>query len=121
MYHRLIAEFLSAQRTPTQTIDAEAPITMTDLIARYWRFAKSYYVKDNKPTSEVSLINMALGFARRLYERTPACEFSPMKLKAVRDVMIAHEITRNVKATDKMTKVVTWKKKVVRQGLTQKW
>ena len=29
-------------------------VTVTELIARYWRFAKSYYVKEGKPTSEIA-------------------------------------------------------------------
>lgn len=78
-------------------IPADAPLTVTELIARYWAFAKSYYVKGGKPTSEVASVKLALRFVRRLYGRSPAADFGPKRLKAVREAMVAHEITRRVK------------------------
>lgn len=119
-YHRLVAEHLADRREPPPPIPADAPLTVTELIARYWRFAKTYYVKDDKPTSEVHVIKLALRFVRRLYGATPAREFSPKKLKAVREAMIAHEITRKVKVTDGATGTVTWERRVVRKGLARK-
>lgn len=119
-YHALVAEYRARLRQPPPPVPAEAPLTVTELIAQYWRFAKGYYVKEEKPTSEVHVIKLALGFVRRLYGRTPACEFSPKKLKAVREAMIAHEITRKVKVTDEKTGRVSWGRKVVRQGLARK-
>ena len=41
-------------------------LTVTERVSRYWRFAKSCYVKDVKPPSETPSIKLALGFARRL-------------------------------------------------------
>jgi len=41
-YHRLVAEFLAARREPPPPVAADAPLTVTELIARYWRFAKGY-------------------------------------------------------------------------------
>jgi integrase len=119
-YHRLIAEHLAARREPPPPVPADAPLTVTELIARYWRFAKTYYVKDDKPTSEMHSVALALRFVRRLYGRTPAGDFSPKKLKAVREAMIAHEITRKVKVTDEATGTVTWERRVVRKGLARK-
>jgi integrase len=119
-YHRLVAEHLAARREPPPPLPADSPLTVTELIARYWRFAKSYYVKDDKPTSEVHAIKLALGFVRRLYGLTPACEFSPRKLKAVREAMIAHEITRRVKVADAATVAMTWERRVVRKGMARK-
>ena len=118
-YHRLVAEHLTERREPLPPVPADTPLTVTELIARYWRFAKSYYVKDDKPTSEVHAIKLALRFVRRLYGNIPACEFSPKKLKAVREAMIAHEITRKVKVPDEQTGMVTVARKVVRKGLAR--
>lgn len=119
-YHRLVAEHRARLRQPPPPVQADAPLTITELIARYWRFAKGYYVKDGKPTSEVASIKLALGFVRRLYGRTAACDFSPKKLKAVRESMIAHDITRKVKIVDEKTGEVTWNRKFIRKGLARK-
>ena len=53
-YHRLIAEHLAARREPLPPVPADAPLTVTELVARYWRFVNSYYVKEGRPTKEVS-------------------------------------------------------------------
>ena len=47
-----------------------------------------YYVKDGRPTSEQDNIRQALRFLRRLYGHTPARDFGPLALKAVRQSMI---------------------------------
>jgi hypothetical protein len=52
-YHRLVAEYRARLRQPPPPVPSDAPLTVTELIAHYWRFAKSYYVKDDKPTSEI--------------------------------------------------------------------
>lgn len=119
-FHRLVAEYLAERREPPPPVAADTPLTVTELIARYWRFAKSYYVKDDKPTSEVHAIKLALRFVRTLYGTAAACEFSPKKLKAVREAMISHEITRKVNVTDEETGTTTVARKVVRKGLARK-
>lgn len=108
LYHRLVAEHLADRREAPPPLPADTPLTVTELIARYWRFAKNYYVKDDKSTSEVHAIKLALGFVRRLYGRAPACEFTPKRLKAVREAMITHEIARKVKVEDEVAGTVTW-------------
>jgi len=117
-YHRLVAEFLARQPDPPPA-PADAPLTVTELIARYWRFAKGYYVKGGRPTSEVHVVKLALQFVRRLYGSAPAAEFTPKKLTAVREAMVAHPITRRVKGADAGGEV-QWVVKVVRVGLARK-
>ncbi|WP_020476580.1 hypothetical protein [Zavarzinella formosa] len=70
-YHRLVAEFLSAKRNPVPDIDPASPLTVTELIAAYWRHAKGYYVKNGEPTGEAASIKLALRFVKRAYGRTP--------------------------------------------------
>jgi hypothetical protein len=83
-YHRLVAEHIASLARPAPApVDPETPLLVTELIARYWRFAKPYYVKNDRPTSEHGAIKQALGFVRRLYGSTPAREFGPKKLAAV--------------------------------------
>ena len=119
-FHRLVAEHLADRREPPPTVAADAPLTVTELIARYWRFAKGYYVKGGAPTSETDAIKIVLRIVRELYGSTAACEFSPKSLKAVREAMIVHEVTRNVKVVDTATGATTLVCKVVRTGLGRK-
>jgi integrase len=120
LYYRLVAEHLAVRRQPPPPAPTEAPLTVTELIGRYWRFAKTYYVKGGKPTSETYAIKLALRFVRRLYGNTAAAEFSPKRLKAIREAMVAHEITREVKVVDAATGEVTRVRKVVRTGMARK-
>ncbi|MFO0822846.1 MAG: tyrosine-type recombinase/integrase [Gemmataceae bacterium] len=119
-YHQLIAEHLAAHRLPPPPVPADAPITISEVTARYWTYAKSYYVKNGKPTSETHAIKLALRFVRRLYGKTAAREFTPKRLKAVREAMIVHDITRETKVTDEATGEITKVKKFVRKGLARK-
>ena len=50
-------------------------MTVTELIAKYWLYSKAYYVKNGKPTSEISAIKLALKFVRKHYGSIPAREF----------------------------------------------
>lgn len=120
-YHRLIAEHLADCSDPPLVVPPETPLSITELIARYWRFVKSYYVKNGRPTSEQATIKHALRFLRRLYGTIPATEFSPKKLKAVREAMIAHDITRKCKQLDPETGKVIWITKLVRHGLARRF
>ncbi len=97
-YHRLVAEWLAGQKLPPlPPVEAAEPITVSQLVLRYWRFAQSYYVKDGQPTSEQAVIRQVLRFVRKLYGSTTARDFSPKSLKAVRQAMTEHKITIKVK------------------------
>ncbi len=50
--------------------------------------AKSYYVRNGEPTGEIDGIKDSLRPLRKLYGRTLAAEFGPLRLKAVRQHMI---------------------------------
>jgi integrase len=118
-YHRLVAEHLATAGHPAAPTLAN-PITIVELVARYWAHAKTYYTKNGKPTGEIPPLKQALKFLRRLYGPTPAIEFSPLKLKAVREAMIAHPITRKVRVVDTETKTIRIERKVVRVGLSRR-
>ncbi len=50
-YDRLIGEWLANGRSiPVSTSNV---LTITQLAAQYWRFAKGFYVKNGKPTDEL--------------------------------------------------------------------
>jgi integrase len=86
-YDRLIGEWLANNRSlPTgEAVD----ITVAELLLRYWKFAKGYYRKNGEQTSEVAVIKSSLRPVRELYGATPAREFGPLSLEAVRKKLIS--------------------------------
>ncbi|MGC1273797.1 MAG: site-specific integrase [Planctomycetaceae bacterium] len=85
-YRRIVAEFLVSGGATTPATEPALPdsLTIDSLVLTYWRHAEQYYRKNGKPTSELSTLKMPLRILRRLYGSTPAAEFGPLKLKAVR-------------------------------------
>jgi len=81
-YNRLIAEWLSAgRRLPS---DPQA-ITIAEVIAAFRRHAAAYYGPNSKAAVN---IDESLRPVVKLYAQTPAMDFGPLKLKAVREAMI---------------------------------
>jgi hypothetical protein len=64
-------------------------LTVDDLALRFLEHAIAYYVKDGEPTSEVACIRAALRPLVKLYGPTLAGTFGPLRLKEVREDMIA--------------------------------
>lgn len=85
-YDRLISEWIAGGRRLAR--DEAVGVTVVEVIAQYRRFARGYYVKHGKPTDQVRHIDNALKALKRLYGRTPAAEFGPKRLKAVRQTYI---------------------------------
>ncbi len=63
-------------------------LTVDDLALLYMDHAARYYRKDGQPTSEVHCTRLALRHAVTTHGRTRLRQFSPRKLKQVRQVMI---------------------------------
>ena len=92
-YDRLIAEWLARGR---EAEPDEAGLTVVELVARYWGYAKGYYRKHGRPTGERDNLRDALRPLKRLYGDTLAEEFGPLRLKAVRQKMIEAGLCRTV-------------------------
>ena len=118
-YHRLVAEYLSQSGKPALPTTV-SPLTIVELVDKYWTFAKGYYVKNGTPTGELHPLKEALRYLRRLYGPLPATEFSPAKLKAVRERMIIHPIIRRVKVRDADDVEPRYEEKVIRVGLCRR-
>lgn len=96
-YNRLVGAWVSNGRKmldpaqlPTGTPDHLRPLTVAQVIMAFWIHAQKYYRRaDGTPTKEVDTFKQALRPLRALYADTAAIEFGPMKLKAVREAMIA--------------------------------
>jgi hypothetical protein len=119
-YDRLIAQWLANGRQLPPPEPDQAGLTIDDLLLAYWKFVKTYCVKDVRPTSEQDTIRQALRFVRKLYGPTSAAAFTPLALKAVRQAMIDHSITHKVKVKDKETSEVRWETRVLRHGLSRR-
>lgn len=63
--------------------------TVGELCVVFLEHAKSRSTKAGKATSEICLLKACLRPLNGLYGRTPAAEFGPLALKAVRGKMIA--------------------------------
>ena len=96
-YRRLVAEYLSTGTVPTPGPAAGLPdagISINELVLAYWPFAEGYYRKNGGPTSELPLVRDALRLLRDHYGSTPAADFGPLRLKAVRETLIARGLCR---------------------------
>ena len=86
-YDRLIGEWLANGRIlPTRQTNRS--ITLMELCAVYWDFAKGYYVKNGKPTDELPGTKTALRILKETYGKTAVNEFGPISLMAVQDAFV---------------------------------
>jgi integrase len=119
-YARVLAEWEAGGRT-LPAAPAAPDLTVSELALAYWRHVEVHYVKDGAPTSEQDTIRQALRHLRRLYGHTPARDFGPLALKAVRAAMVGQPVTARYKARDPQTGKARWETRVVRQGLARKY
>lgn len=95
-YRRVIAEWLAS---PTQAIHLDRPIgsaIVNELVLAYLRFAKTYYIKNGRPSGEIPNLKDAVKPLVLMHGHVPVSEFSPMSLKAVREEMIKADLSRGV-------------------------
>jgi len=112
-YDRLLAEWLVNGRSAAPVATGQLTrdgITVGELILAYLRHAAGYYVKDGEPTKEVANIKLALRQLRKLYAHSPAGDFGPLALKAVRGAMIADKLCRTEvnKRVRHITRMYRW-------------
>lgn len=90
-YDRLVAEWLANGRRP----DADGGTRVAEVLAAFWDHAQAYYRHpDGTPTNELRNYRDALRAVRRLYGHTPAEQFGPLALKAVRQEMMDDKLCR---------------------------
>jgi len=90
-YKRAVAEFLARP----EAVEPRPGLTVTELAVAYMRHVARYYVKDGRPTTQVGIVRLAIRGLRALYGPTPAAEFGPLALKAVREHFIAAGLARS--------------------------
>ncbi|MFM9965478.1 MAG: tyrosine-type recombinase/integrase [Planctomycetaceae bacterium] len=107
-YAELVAKFASGvlvdplaassnrgmNRGTVQT-DSDPGPSIAELIVAFLEFSKTHYVKNGEPTSEQHCIRASVKPLRELFGLTPAKDFGPLALKAVRAKMVESGLARN--------------------------
>ena len=97
-YDRLVAEWLAGGRrsSPPPSAPPVAGPNVAELILAFWRHAQIHYRHpDGTPTGELGNLKVAFKPLRALYADTPACDFGPLALRAVREKMVESGLSRN--------------------------
>lgn len=96
-YDRLIAEFLASGRSAP--VPPASDLTVSELIAAYWRHCKGYYQAGGLHEIKVALRNL-----RELYGHTVASKFGPLGLEAYMQSLIRKDLARTT--VNKYTRLV---------------
>jgi integrase len=86
-------------------------LSVNELLVRYLEFAMSYYVKNGRPTGEISNLKDSMRPLRALYSHSLAKDFGPKSLQAVRQYMIDTEnLSRGVinNRIDRIRRIFKW-------------
>ena len=90
-----IESFSDSNRGKNSTKSEVAGPTVSEICLSFWTHAQTHYVKDGKETSEVYILRSVIRPLRELYGMTPAKDFGPLSLKAVRAQMVELGWARN--------------------------
>jgi integrase len=103
-YARVIAELATGSPAPSSP-NASVTLTVDQVLLRWWKHAERHYRRpDGSPTNQLVEYKYTLQPVNELYGHTPAKDFSPLALKAVRQRMVASKWCRN-QVNDRISKV----------------
>lgn len=107
-YKKACAELMKARSAEPVKVD-NSP-TVAELYLAFYHWARSYYVKKGKPTTEPGSIKDACRIAARMFGRTKARDFGTKALLAVRQAMIDKGWERNHinKQIDRIRRMFRW-------------
>jgi hypothetical protein len=92
-YDQLIGEWLRNGRKLPQPKPEQHLLSVSELIVAFMEHAAMKYARNGKPTPEYENLKPPLRVVRRLYGSTPASQFGPKALKAVREFLLyQHQI-----------------------------
>lgn len=87
-YSRVIAEWLAKDKS-ISLLERSRDHTITELVSKFWPWVEQWYRHtDGSPTSEVGEFKYSLRPLNFLFGHTLACDFGPLALKAVRQLMV---------------------------------
>lgn len=90
-YYQLLADWAANDRhSSTGASPEDDARTINQLIACYWQFAQSWYVKDGQPTDAIYGVKAALRALREMYGSTLVREFGPLRLQT----LLAHMVEK---------------------------
>ena len=102
-YRRLIAEFMSNNKQGAEE-GTTSKLKIEELILQYFRFAKTYYVKNGVPTDEIIALRIVLRRLRKLHGSTKAEKFGPKAFKTVCESLIQKDLSRKY-INDSMSRI----------------
>ena len=108
----LLAKYLLAP-DPTTFGEEVARLSMAEVARSYAIYAKTYYGSDSQ---EFKNIAMALRPISELIPRKPACEFSPMEFKQIRQWWLNRDVSRQY-ANHQMRRITRAIKWLVSEGV----
>lgn len=92
-YDRVINEWLAnGRQLPSD--EGVAALTVVEVVAAFMRHARTHYSHQQSGRHEKDRIADAIKPVKELYGRTPASEFGPKRLKAIRQRMIDAGLSR---------------------------
>jgi integrase len=111
-YARIVAELATNPTAAPQCARTSGPgRTVDQVLLAYWQHVEGHYrTHDGKPTSEVDEIRRSVIPLRKLYGHTPAAEFGPRALAAVRQEMINAGWCRNLinRRVERVRRMFRW-------------
>ncbi|MSR60552.1 MAG: hypothetical protein EXS05_23405 [Planctomycetaceae bacterium] len=108
-YRRVIAQYLITGQAPLPATD-DPRISVNELMLAFLRHAQQHYRKNGKLTDEYHCYTSALRPLKELYGNTPAADFGPMALKAVRNQFVEKRWCRRYvnKSVSRIRHVFKW-------------
>lgn len=95
-YGRIVAELAAGPVSPARASGGSGP-TVDQVLLAFWKYAEQHYRRpDGSPTFEISEYKQTFKALRPLYGHTPAAEFGPLALKAVRAAMVGKGWSRKL-------------------------
>jgi integrase len=97
-YARVIAEWeAGGRRLPARAEPSAPDLTVNEVLLQYWHWAERHYRDaDGNPSREPENLRLALRPLKALYGHTPARDFGPLALRAVREAMVKAGLCRGV-------------------------
>jgi len=89
---------------------APSELTVTELCALYWRFAKEHYQKHGKPTGQLPMVKVTLRLLKEAYGETAVEKFGPLAMKALQQTLICRGFARKYinDHTGRLKRVFKW-------------
>ncbi|MCI0701856.1 MAG: site-specific integrase [Planctomycetia bacterium] len=106
-YDELIGKWLAHGR---QLPEERPPLTVNDVVLAYVKWVATHYVPRRQKDDQNRFIRSAASVVCELFGRTPAVEFGPKKLKAVRQAMVELDWCRNTvnAQIDRVKRMFKW-------------